>query len=76
MDNKEIDKAAGEILLEYMRDAGCAEHGIEAAGFAIDERTLEIAVMRADYWLGLMFKPTPTAESLREQVLTAQALNT
>lgn len=61
-----LDKAAGELLLAMMEELECDPQGIEAVGFAVDERTLDIAVSRAEYWIGLVDANTPTAESLRK----------
>lgn len=61
----EQDKAAGELLLAIMEEAGCDPQGIEAVGFAVDARTLDIALSRAEYWLGLVDQPVPPADSLR-----------
>lgn len=72
MTEQDLDKAAGELLLTLMAEAGCSQQGIETVGFAVDERPLETAIVRADYWFGLLYKPTPTAEFLREQVKALQ----
>jgi hypothetical protein len=66
MSEQDLDKAAGELLLAIMEEHGCSPQGIEAVGFAVDARTLDIAVTRAEYWLGLLYAPTPTADSLRK----------
>lgn len=62
----EIDKAAGELLLTLMEELECDPQGIEAVGFAVDERTLEIALSRAEYWIGLVDGIVPPADSLRK----------
>lgn len=62
----EDDKAAGELLLAIMEEAGCDPQGIEAVGLAVDTRPLEIAVSRAEYWLGLVDVISPPADSLRK----------
>ena len=62
----DIDKEAGELLLAVMEELKCDPQGIEAVGFAVDARTLEIAVSRAEYWIGLVDAITPSADSLRK----------
>ena len=68
----DINKAAGELLLHMMTEAGCNPQGIEAVGFAVDNRPLSLAVVRAEYWFGLLYKPAPTEQDLLDAVaLTA-----
>lgn len=66
MSEQDLDKAAGELLLTIMEEAGCDPQGIEAVGFAVDARTLDIALSRAEYWFGLVDFITPPADSLRK----------
>ena len=65
MTEQDLDKAAGELLLTIMEEMGCAPQGIEAVGFAVDSRTLDIALSRAEYWIGLVEGVVPPADSLR-----------
>lgn len=68
----DINKAAGELLLHMMAEAGCDPHGIEAVAFAVDNRPLATAVVRAEYWFGLLYKPSPSEHDLLDAVaLTA-----